>query len=316
MEIHTINVDKISRDEDFRFTSSDYSQVLEESISTMGIVNPIYLISREKNYQILAGFKRFRCALDLGLKTIPARMVKPDNIPEHFRNLILEHLSYHTLNIMEKSRIIKIFTTLGIDWQKDGIHYLKIIDIPFKKNVIEQVRQLLELSEQVQGYIELYDMSLKQTEIFQNFSAKENRHFINLAMDLGIRSVELSKIMTLAEDIAGAESFAVIDIFNELKIFMVLESEKLSKSQKIKEITQRLQQRRYAKLTRWNDQLEQLRKKLKLPHCMQVSWDTSLEKAGINIYNHINSLQDIESLISFFSGPNIKDNFKNMLDIV
>ncbi|MFO7891485.1 MAG: hypothetical protein R6V04_14245 [bacterium] len=316
MNIHEISLEKILKDEEFRFTSSDYSQILKKSISDMGIINPVYLIFRGTSYQILAGFKRVSCALALGQKIIPARIVKKKRIAECFRNLILEHLSYHTLNIIEKAKIIQIFNKLGIDWEQGKKYYLRIIDIPEKINVAEKMLRLLELPKQVQDYIEAYDISLKQTEIFHNFNEEGNIFFVNLAAELGIRSVELAKLMTLTEDIAGKESVIISDIFNDINIDDVLKNDKLSKNQKTKEITQRLQYRRYGKLKRWNDQLEQLRKRLDTPDFMQISWDTSLERPGVSINNHITSMQDIGTLANYFSQPIVKNNFKQMLDIV
>ncbi len=315
MKIHEISLEKISRNNDLRFTSSGFSSELKESISHLGVVNPIYIISKGKQYQILAGFKRFNCALTLRHKTIPAIIVKQKESADFFRNLVLEHLSYHTLNIIEKAKIIQIFNILGIGWKEANKNYLKIIDIPSKKVVKEMVK-LLELPRQVQDYIEAYDMSLKQTETFQTFTAEINILFVNLAEELGIRSVELAKLMTFAEDISGNESVAIDDIFKDLEVDSILKDENLSKNQKKQEITQRLQNRKYSKLSDWNHQLEHFQKELNTPEFMHVSWDSSLERPGVTVNIHVKSVHATEAIVDFFSRKKVKKIFRRMLDIV
>jgi len=315
IQTHEISLEKISSNDVFRFTSPGFSSELKESISCLGVINPIYLIHKRDEYQILAGFKRFNCAVTLGHETVPARIVESKESADFFPYLILEHCSYHTLNIIEKAKIIQIFDILGIDLRERNKNYLKIIDVPSRK-IIKRMIKLLELPKKVQDYIETYDMSLKQTEIFQTFNTEENIYFVNLASELGIRSVELAKLMTLTEDISGKESVEINNIFNDLGVDAVLKNEKLSKSQKTREITQRLQNRRYSKLRTWNDQLDRLYKKMNTPDFMEVFWDTSLERPGVIVKIHITSVRSIETIGNYFSRENIKKIFKKMLDIV
>jgi len=315
MKIHEISLKRISENDELRFTSPGFSSKLKESISHLGVVNPIYIISKGEKYQILAGFKRFNCALTLRHKTIPAIIVKQKETADFFCNLVLEHFSYHTLNIIEKAKIIQIFNTLGIDWKEDNKNYLKIIDIPSKK-VVKEVVKLLEHPKQVQDYIETYDISLKQTEIFHTFNTEVNILFVNLAAELGIRSVELAKLMTLVEDIAGNESVAIDDIFQDLEVDSILRNENLSKNQKKQEITQRLKNRRYTKLRGWNDQLEHFQKELNTPDFMHVSWDSYLERPGVAVNIHIISVHTMEAIVEFFSRKKVKKIFRRMLDIV
>jgi len=316
MKIYKISVDKILMNDEFRFTSPGFSPELKESISSLGVINPIYLISKEENYKILTGFKRINCTVTLKHKTIPARIINQEEIKKLFRGLILEHLSYHTLNVIEQSKIVRILNRLGISWEQQKKDYLKIIGVPPQKNVVEKILKLLEFPIEVQKYIEEYDMSLKQTEIFRRFNSDLVKQFVKIAKELSIRSVELEKIITFFEDIAGKESVTINKVFTNLEIDTIFSNENLSRNHKIQEITKKLQQRRYSKLRGWNNKLEHLRKRLESPDSVHISWDNSLEKPGLIINTNIESINDVEEFITYLSTEKIKESIKKMLDIV
>ena len=316
MKVTQIKLDKILNNNAFRFTPPDISFTLKNSISALGVINPVYLISRGEKFQILAGFKRFNCALSLKHQTIPARVVTPEEIEQVFPGLLGEHLSTRTLNIMEKSRIIQILKQLKVPWEKLEKNYLKIIDVAPQRIVLEQLLQLLELPREVQYYLEEYNLSLKQTEVFRKFNREINGRFIKIAKQLNIRIVELEKLMILFEDIAGKESVSVKSIFADLEVDSILTNENLSRNQKIKQISQNLEQRRYSKLKGWNDQLESLRKMLEMPDFLQISWDTSLERTGLTLQAQIKSRQDVENLSVFFLREETRKNLRKMLEIV
>ena len=316
MIVTQIKLEKILNNNAFRFTSPDISFTLKESISALGVINPVYLISRGEKFQILAGFKRVNCAVSLKHQTIPARVVTPAEIGQVFPGLLGEHLSTRTLNIMEKSRIIQILKELKIPWDKLEKNYLKIIDVAPQRIILEQLLQLLKLPREVQYYLEEYNLSLKQTEVFRKFNKDINGRFIKIAKQLNIRIVELEKLMILVEDIAGKESVSVKSIFADLEVDSILTNENLSRNQKIKQISQNLEQRRYSKLKGWNDQLESLRKMLEMPDFLQISWDTSLERTGLTLQAQIKSRQDIENLSGFFPREKTRQNLRKMLEIV
>lgn len=316
MKIHEVKLNEISKNDKFRFTTSNIPAPLKKSISGLGVSNPVYLISKGKKFQILAGFKRFHCAAALKQKTIPAKIVTQEEIPELFCNLLLEHLSIRNLNIIEKSRILQILQQLKIPQKQVEKKYLRIIDIPLQRKVVDQILQLLELPEEVQNYIEKYDLSLKQTEVFNRFKAEVNRRFIRMAEQLNIRAVELEKIMTLFEDIAGKESVTVKSIVSDMEVDSILNNDTLSRNQKLTHITQKLEQRRYSQLKGWNQKLEHLSKKLRIPEFMNITWDPSLERTGLELHAQIRSGNDIESIVAFFLKKTVKNNLEKMLKII
>lgn len=316
MKIHEINLHNILKNDKFRFTSPGFSEELKKSLSIIGVTNPIYLISKKNNYQILSGFKRFYCSNNLNLKTIPAKIIRKEKTYKIFQGLLLEHISLHPLNLIEKSRILNIIKNPEIFLEKQRKKILKTIGIPEKTDIINKILKLIQLPIEVQKYIEQYDISLKQTEIFWKIDSDLIKLFVKIANELSIRIVELEQIITLYEDIAGKESLSFYKIFTDLKIDTILKNDNLSRNQKIKLIKEKLQQRRFPKLVKWNNKLEMLQQKLKFPGSTHITWDRSLENPGIILNINIESTDDIDKFMTYFSTQEVKKNITKMLEIV
>jgi ParB family chromosome partitioning protein len=79
---------------------------LENSIRVHGIVTPLILVRKNENYLIVAGERRYRAALSLGLKTIPA-IVKEYNAQKIREISLIENLQREDLNAMEEAIALK-----------------------------------------------------------------------------------------------------------------------------------------------------------------------------------------------------------------
>lgn len=72
---------------------------LKASIKEKGIIQPIILRSIEDGrFQIIAGERRFRAALELGLKTVPAHIKKVENDEEMLEIALIENVQREHLN--------------------------------------------------------------------------------------------------------------------------------------------------------------------------------------------------------------------------
>jgi len=317
MKLIEISLEEVLRDSFFCFTSVSDIGFLKRSVLESGIRTPLHVLPARKGYRLLSGFKRFGAAVELGLERIPAA-VHSEKAPLErlFREVLLEHLTCETLSIVEKARVLRILDRLCVPWESMKTDFLPILDLPKRSEIIEEVKDVLRFSSTVQDYIERYGLSLKQTKMFTGLSVHQEELFVSLGMNLQIRSVELSEIISIFRDIFGKEKIPVEQVYDDLGIDALLENTELSRNEKILRIKKELQKRRYPRLGSWNENLERLKREMKLPERVRLSWDRSLEVQGFVLRAEIRSAGDVEKIAVCLSSEENRRRFEEMLRVV
>ena len=76
---------------------------LSSSIKSKGIITPISLKENGKNYEIIAGERRWRAAKMAGIKSIPAYIIKIKNNSEMMQMALIENIQREDLNAIEEA---------------------------------------------------------------------------------------------------------------------------------------------------------------------------------------------------------------------
>ena len=76
---------------------------LSLSIKSKGIITPITLKKNGKNYEIVAGERRWRAAKMAGIKSIPAYIIKIKNDSEMMQMALIENIQREDLNAIEEA---------------------------------------------------------------------------------------------------------------------------------------------------------------------------------------------------------------------
>lgn len=317
MEIVQISIKEILHDFFFSFKSDSDLIRLKESIQFSGIRTPVHVLPTKEGYRLLSGFSRYKAALELELDVIPATIVQDEMAVENaFREVLLEQRTIHDFNLVEKAKVLRILDGLDVPWEDMKTHFLPQLDLPANSDLISEVKRVLTFLPIVLDYIEKYDLSLKQAMLFKSLSHRQQELFVGLAMDLEIRSVELSGIMTMFSDIAAREDNSIEQVFHLLDCPSILNEKKLTRDQKLTRMKTILQNRRYPRLTSWNENLEILRKGIKLPQSIRISWNRSLETPGISMQIDVRSVEDIDGIMAVLSSQANWERIGRMLEIV
>ncbi|MDD3383335.1 MAG: ParB/RepB/Spo0J family partition protein [Bacilli bacterium] len=83
--------------------NKDKLQELANSIKEQGILTPILLRQSESGYEIVAGERRYRAALMIGLKEIPAIVEEFDN-EQMMEIALIENIQREDLNVIEEAQ--------------------------------------------------------------------------------------------------------------------------------------------------------------------------------------------------------------------
>lgn len=124
---------------------------LKESIDVVGVLVPIAVYQRnDGRYQLVDGERRFRCARDLGLLSIPAHISEE---PDEERRLLT---MFNIHMVREPWRDMPTAKALGGFIANTGIEDNKTLSDKLGINVesIKRLKHALDLPKEYQGYIE------------------------------------------------------------------------------------------------------------------------------------------------------------------
>jgi len=317
MDVVEMPLREILQDFFFSFSSVSDFTALQRSVLASGIRTPLDVHPHEGGYRLLSGFKRYRVARNLELDHIPVT-ITPDTVPleETFRHVLAEHLVTRQMNLVEKARVLSILEKLSVPWPKVKTDFLPLLELPAQRNRVEEVQSLLAFSQSVQQYIEKYDLPLRQTGMFRGLSLFQQNLVVDMANCLLIRGVELAEILVWLKDISMREGISLENVFESLGIVSISTNSEISRHEKIAQIKERIQNRKYPRITQWNQDLQKLKEEMGLPPDIRLSWDRLLESPGIRLEIQIRSCRDLQEMAAYFSQKKIQKKFGEMLKVV
>ena len=122
---------------------------LAKSIKSKGMIQPILVReTKDSDYQIVAGERRWRSAQLAGLHEVPV-IIKNINDDEIMQIALIENIQRENLNPVEEARAYKTML------ESDGVNYDNLSDAVGKsKSHISNTIRLLELDLKILNYIQ------------------------------------------------------------------------------------------------------------------------------------------------------------------
>jgi len=313
--IEFITVRDISKDDSFRFSDALKGGHLAESIKETGVLCPLAVTGSPGNFTLVAGFSRMSAALKSGVETVPAR-IKPHglSLAEFFVQELQAHAAARTFTLTEKARILRISGRLGCPSSLYS-RTCRLIEAPEEPHIRKQITAVLEFSPDVQAYISEYGLSLKQSSMFRGLSDREQERIIAMAHMLGIRGVELRKIIDLMQHAAGKRKLPVIDVINSCTGTSGDEVSE-NRNQALKDIKKRLMKQVYPVMEHTNSELRTLSRGFRGHDLVNLAWDETLEKPEIRLNAVIESAEDIVKIADIFSETENKESLKSMISVI
>jgi len=85
---------------------ADELQLLAESIAEHGLLQPVVVLEASHGYTLIAGERRWRAAVQLGMETIPA-VVRTANEQERLELALVENIQRSDLNALDEARAFR-----------------------------------------------------------------------------------------------------------------------------------------------------------------------------------------------------------------
>jgi len=120
--------------------SEEAIQSLADSIERHGVLQPIIVRQRETGYELVAGERRWRAAMHLGLATVPALVREADD-SEMLVVALIENLQREDLNPIDRARAYRqLCEEFGLTQEEAAEHlgidraslanYMRLLDLP------------------------------------------------------------------------------------------------------------------------------------------------------------------------------------------
>lgn len=116
-ERSSVPVERIlAEDTLFKISTGAASAELVASIRLIGLLNPPIIIARSGGFRIVSGFKRITALRQLGVSSIPVRLLDPGTEVENcIRIAIIENSSQRSLNLVEQANAVGLLATFITD---------------------------------------------------------------------------------------------------------------------------------------------------------------------------------------------------------
>ena len=135
-------------DQPRRSFDEDELAELADSVARCGVLQPIVVRPFGGSYQIVAGERRYQAAKRAGLATVPV-VVREVSDEEVLQLALVENLQRSDLNPMEAARGYRDLAA------QTGLTHAEVAEILSKsRSAISNAIRLLDLPEEVQGYVE------------------------------------------------------------------------------------------------------------------------------------------------------------------
>lgn len=169
---------------------------LKKSIREKGIIQPVLLRKIGDRFQLVAGERRVRAALDLGLKDIPALIKDIEKGEDILEISLIENIQREDLNSLEKARGYKrLVDEFGLTQEQVAEKVSK------NRATVANTMRLLELEEEIKSLIEDNRLNFGQARALLAIASGEKR--LELARTAAAHELSVREIEKIAQGAKG-----------------------------------------------------------------------------------------------------------------
>ena len=164
---------------------------LKASMQAKGLLQPIIVRPMNGHFEVVAGHRRYVCALELGWKEIPATVVTAGD-KEAFEMSLVENIQRKSMDPIEEANAFKRYCVdNGWGSQRELAHRLGISDAQ-----ISQRLQLLKLGEENLYSVKTGKVSVSHAEAIASLDTEKATEVMDKVVDYGL---DVSKTRTVVQ---------------------------------------------------------------------------------------------------------------------
>jgi ParB family chromosome partitioning protein len=143
---------------------------LKDSIREKGLIQPITVRRKDSHFELIAGERRLRAAVEVGFRKIPAYIIKVDSKEEMLELAIVENVQRERLDPIEQANAYQRLIDECKLTQDDIAH-----KIGKERSTITNMIRLLRLPEAIQKSVALGEISTGHARTLLSLESKEEQ---------------------------------------------------------------------------------------------------------------------------------------------
>ena len=161
---------------------------LAESIKQFGIIHPLVVRKQDDKYEIIAGERRYKAALQVGLQTVPVILYEM-NQEQKAEAALSENIQRKNLSIIEEAKSLKNLLDRGYLTQDQLASKMGVSQI-----AIADKLKLLELTEEVQEALINEQISERHARSLLSLNKEEQKKWLEKIINerLNVRDLEVN----------------------------------------------------------------------------------------------------------------------------
>jgi len=291
--IEKFPISQISNQNEFDINNPFYSDSLEKSIQSKGVISPLMAIKIDDKYILIDGFQRYRIAKKNKISTFPIYIYSMQQNMEEIIELRYNLLTsvFDELNVLQKARLYNLVIHYVPEMENQA-KWLNILKLPHDNRILK----ITTWPENACHYLIKYNVSFNQIKFFFNLSVDDITILFKLALSLSIRSVEFLKLSEWLSECAQNENISIKAVLQDKSITSILSNNEINRNQKIAQLKDIIYSRRYSVISEYRHKMEILNKQLSTDGAFMVNYDKTFERSGIQLQAAIKNEKDIKKL--------------------
>lgn len=197
-----LNVNQINtkKDQPRKVFEQDKMEELAQSIKKYGIVQPLVVVKNNENYDLIAGERRLRAAISIGLENVPVVVKEYD---EQTKNevALIENIQRENLNALEQAQAYKyILEKYNLTQEQLAKNLGK------SRSSITNCVRLLNLDERVKEYIRNEELSEGHCKVLVAIQDKELQ--VLLAQKAVLNGLNVRQLEAMVSDLSREKTEA------------------------------------------------------------------------------------------------------------
>jgi len=241
---------------------------LKDSIRRVGILDPLRVRRiGDASYEIISGFRRFGCVLELQWPNIPV-IIGDDSRADLtlFKGVIEENFFTRSYNMVEKGIILdKLKVTFDVPRDVIVQDYLPFLGFDRSEKIFRIIEKVNNLDDAIKIHIVNADLPIHIVSDFQKFSEIEQRGIVPFIESFHFSKSQLKELLTWTFEICLRDKITVKTFLSEPIFQEVIQNTALADFEKLKQFRKALKLRRYPKLMELESKFLEFKKILGLP---------------------------------------------------
>lgn len=292
------------------------TDALKASIARIGLLSPPFLKSQpDERYSIVSGFKRVMACRDLGWRSIPAWVMENESDAIHLMKLaVADNALNRSLNVIEQATAIFKLSPFLPDDDRTWTAECAPLGLTVNPGLIWKLKKIHFAPGDLKEKMAAGKISLTVGLELVKMDDTSRILFLSIFESLNPTLNHQKEMIRLAFEIAGLEDEPISEIFNRLDIESVIKDPDMDRNLKISLVRQKLKNRRYPEISRFEKIYQDRIKRLKLPESIALNPPADFEGNDFRIQLMFRDSPQFGEICDALSVLREQPDFRDILD--